>query len=155
MGVFVCTYVCVESVYSEEHCVQMSAQRPARACLRSAAAAAFDATASNMNLLLAPVRLQGGLHGPAQTGRCRPASGTRVGSRGETGAHVGLQGAVEVQQQKAFKMKYRSNNSLKTKSAHQTHPELVNQAASKSLSGPGLKCNEHTLPHQLVTLLVD
>lgn len=63
MSVFMCTSVRVGSVYSEEHCVQMSGL-PERVCaaLLLLLLLLFDGVVSNTNLLLAAVRLQGGLH---------------------------------------------------------------------------------------------
>lgn len=60
MSVFMCTSVRVGSVYSEEHCVQMSSL-PERVCA-ALLLLLFDGVVSNTNLLLAAVRLQGGLH---------------------------------------------------------------------------------------------
>lgn len=62
MSVFMCTSVRVGSVYSEEHCVQMSSL-PERVCAALLLLLLlFDGVVSNTNLLLAAVRLQGGLH---------------------------------------------------------------------------------------------
>lgn len=61
MSVFMCTSVRVGSVYSEEHCVQMSGL-PERVCAALLLLLLFDGVVSNTNLLLAAVRLQGGLH---------------------------------------------------------------------------------------------